>query len=319
MKKDPTIASAVLIALLSLTFVNARCFPPRIGGDGNLSIVGRYNVDMAYGFDLKDEYAYLGTNRGLLILDIRDRTDPKRVAELAWGFVKSVVVIDRIAYLCGGGNGLLIVDVSDVTHPRILGSCLEGAEIYGFAKSGLYGFACDRKEGMKILDLQDPRHPKIIRAWTNGGGYWDIEIKDNIAYVADIRDGLELIDLSDPASPRLITTVPGTEGAVCVQLDGHHLCLGSDHGIKEYDVTQPLDPKLMMSALSDQEVLAGHLSNNLLLAGSDGIVAFDVANPDRLVRLARWTIRGGVHEILYDGEYVYTAKMGFYILKLKRS
>jgi hypothetical protein len=73
----------------------------------------------------------------------------------------------------------------------------------------------------------------------------------------------------------------------------------------------------MMSALGDQEVQAGRLSKHLLLAGAGGIVAFDISNPDQPVRLARWTIRGGVHEILYDGEYVYTAKKGFYILKLK--
>jgi len=317
MKKEPRIASAAFVVLLSLTMLAPRCVPPRIGGDGKLSLVGRYNIDMAYGFDIKDQYAYLGTNEGLCILDISDRGAPRRIGELEWGFVKSVTIIDRTAYLCGGENGLLIVDVAEAAHPHILGKCLEDGDIYGFAKSGTYAFVCDRKKGLQVLDIQDPFHPRRIGFWSNGGEYWDIEIKDDVAYVADLRNGLELIDLADPSSPRLIAAIPGTEGAACVQLDGQRLCLGSFHGIKEYDVTQKLEPKLLMSALSGQEVLAGRLSNHLLLAGAGGIIALNVGNPDQPVPLARWTIKGGVHEILTDGEYVYTAKIGFYILRLK--
>ncbi len=310
--------SLPLVLLLSLFFIDMRCLPPRIGGDGKLSIVGKYNVDMAYGFDIKNNHVFLGTNRGLLILDISNREDPVRVTELELGFIIGVTVIDGIAYLCGGGNGFIIVDVSDVSTPKVLGTYRDQGEVYGFTRSDSYAYLCDRLEGLKVIDVQDPCHPGKISQWSNGGQYWDIQIKDHIAYVADVIDGLELIDISNPAAPRLMTTVPNTKGAVSIQLDGDNLCLGSHHGISVFDITDPEAPRLMLSMLGDQEVLEGCLSKNLLFAGSRGIIVFDIAKPNEPVRLATWTITGGVHGLLYDGQYIYTAKMGFYILKFQK-
>ena len=307
-----------LILLLSSLFIASRCLPPRIGGDGKLSIVGKNNIDIAYGFDIKNNYAFLGTNTGLLILDISNREKPLEVTELELGFIRKVTVIDRIVYLCGAGNGLIIVDVSDVKKPQVLGRYQDHGEIYGFAKSGSYAYICDRLEGIKVIDIQDPSHPKKISQWTNGGQYWEIEIRNDIAYVADVINGLELIDISDPNSLSLITTIPNTKGASSVQIEDKKICLGSHHGVKVFEIENPRAPQLIMSTLDDQEVLTGYLSKNLLFAGADGISVFDVTTPNKPIQLANWTITGGVHGIIYDGQYIYTAKLGFYILTIEK-
>jgi hypothetical protein len=173
-------------------------------------------------------------------------------------------------------------------------------------------------EGLKVIDIKDLRNPRKNSQWSNGGQYWAIKIKDQIGYVADTRDGLEIVDISDPLSLSLIATIPNTEGASGVQLDDKQMCLGTLNGINLFDITNPRVPRLTMKTLSDREVRGGCVSKNLLCAGAGGIVVFDVTNPGEPIRLANWTITGGVHGIMYDGQYIYTAKMGFYILKLLR-
>ncbi|MBZ5500572.1 MAG: hypothetical protein LAP85_29630 [Acidobacteriia bacterium] len=306
-----------LTLLVLLTVTNSSCIDPTIGGDGRLSVVGRYRIDMAYGFDIKDNYAYLGTNDGLLVLDISKRESPAKVAELELGFIRDVGVIDGVAYLSGGTNGFIIVDISDAKQPKLLGRYRDQGEIYGFAKSGPYAYLCDRLEGLKVIDIKDPGNPKKIGQWSNGGQYWEISIRDQIAYVADMRDGLEIVEISDPTLPRLVATVPDTKGASSVHLVDEQLCLGSFNGIKTFDIKDPKAPRLVMSALGHQEVLEGYISKNLLFAGVDGVTVFDLTKPGEPIELAKWTIRGGVHGIIYDGHYIYTAKIGFYVLELK--
>jgi hypothetical protein len=309
--------SLVYVIIASLFCINGSCSCIKDRGDWRLSTVGKYNVDMAYMFDISDNHAFLGTNRGLLILDISNRAKPVRVTELKLGFIRSVTVIGSIAYLGGGGNGFILVDVSDVRNPKVLGNYRDQGEVYGFARSGSYAYICDRLEGLKVIDVQDPLNPKKISQWSNGGQYWDIEIRDHIAYVADSKDGLELIDISDPSSLSLIATVPNSKGAESIQFNDKRICLGSFHGISVFDITDPEMPRLILSTLADSEVLEGCVSENLLFAGCGGIIVYDVSKPDEPVRLATWTLRGGVHGLLYDGQYIYTVKKGFYIMKLQ--
>ncbi|MBU1013914.1 MAG: hypothetical protein KKG99_13000 [Bacteroidetes bacterium] len=307
-----------LIILVPLIFINAKCISPQIGLSQKFSVVGKYRVGMAYGFDVNGNYVYMGTNDGLLILDISNIKSPVFAGKLDLGFIRDVKLVDGVVYLSGGGNGFFIVDVSNVKQPKLIGKYQDNGEIYGFAKSGPYAFLCDRKEGVKVIDISDPFNPRKISHWSNGGQYWEIEIRDNLAYVADIRDGLEIIDITNPMSLTLINTVPETKGACSIQINDEQICVGTLKGIFVLDIKDPRVPSLIMSTLTSQEVKEGFISKDLLLAGTGGVIAFDITNPKDPLQLAKWTM-SGTHKVIYDGSYIYTALNRFYILKLDKN
>jgi hypothetical protein len=316
-KKKMERRSLIYVIIAFLVCVHGRCNSQQTGGDGKLYVVGKYNIGMAYDFDIKNDYAYLGTNEGLLILDISKRDNPVKLSELKLGFIREVKVVDASAYLSGGANGFFIVDVSNAKQPKVLGEYRNGGEIYGSAKSGSYAYLCDRLKGIKVIDMEDPGGIKEIKQWSNGGQYWEIGIKDQIAFVADAINGLEIFDISDPTSPSLITIVPDTKGATSIMFNNDQLALGTLHGIKVYDIKNPKVPQLTISTFNDKEVSSADILNKIVFAGVDGVIGFKISEQKEIIQLGKWTIKGGVHGVIYDGHYIYTAKKGFYVLKLK--
>ena len=305
------------IVLLSTLFVLS-C-TPRIGGDGNLKILGRNDIDMVYGFDIDNGYAYLTTNSGLAILDVSNVNKPKQVGNLKIGSpLFDVEVMNGIAYIGGGGNGFLIADVSDHANPKLLSRYQDHGEIYDVKISGNYVYLADRTEGLKILEIMDDYELKLTGQFNNGGPCTGLAIRDKVVYLADGRDGVEIIDVSTPESPELVSTVADIIGVWSVNIFENRLFVGSHTGVRIMDISIPDNPRGIFNLFDGEEVLGVRVYNDLLFASKGGVTLLDIKNLEQSVKLAEWTISGGVHDIHYDGKYIYTAKSGFYILKLEQ-
>jgi hypothetical protein len=91
------------------------------GPDGPLGRVGRSRIDETYVVEVGDGYAYVGHNDGISIIDVRDPSLPKHVADIpAQEIVSGVYLRDGLAYVAAGGE-LIVADVSDPSRPEVMG------------------------------------------------------------------------------------------------------------------------------------------------------------------------------------------------------
>ena len=117
------------------------------GGAGGLAIVGDYM------------YVADGTN-GLQVLDIRDRTNLKRVGGYATeNTVLAVEVAGSHAYVAADKGGMLVFDVSDPTSPRLIGGHPAKTFTTDVALAGSYAYLADTYTGLQVLDISEPAHP----------------------------------------------------------------------------------------------------------------------------------------------------------------
>ena len=87
----------------------------------NLEIIGLYECQGSLNNDLfvTEEYAYiLESHNGLLIIDIRDPTEPAEAGSIRpCGYIRDVTVIDDYAYTADFGNGARIVNIANPGNP----------------------------------------------------------------------------------------------------------------------------------------------------------------------------------------------------------
>jgi hypothetical protein len=161
---------------------------------------------------LDGDTAYLGYgDAGLVVLDVSDRTRPRRLAGLAWspggdthtclplpGRGLLVVTDEAVTDRCAGEEHLVrVVDVSDPADPRVVSVC--PPPVGDFCQRGLrFGphnthenrpgsyrsaelvFVTYFNAGLRVYDLADPRHPVELAHWVppTPGGQEAVQIND---------------------------------------------------------------------------------------------------------------------------------------------
>jgi hypothetical protein len=99
-------------------------------------------------------FAYLGTQEGLVIVDITDRSNPTIVSFLslpsAWK--RSLLLAEGLVYLTSEGNGIQIVDVKDARNPRLINVHKTPGDALGIAVGSSEVFVADRS-GIAVLPL----------------------------------------------------------------------------------------------------------------------------------------------------------------------
>ena len=153
------------------------------------------------------DYAYIGFNDGLRVVDISEPHQPVAVGEyMALADVSDLAVVGGYAYLALSGidsaySGLAILDVSVPTAPSLvtLPAFLHPAQ--GLAVSGNYAYVA--QEGLRIYDISNPSTPT-----STGYCFFPVEdsgrrvfIQGNYAYIPALENGVYIINISNPASP----------------------------------------------------------------------------------------------------------------------
>jgi len=197
-----------------------RAFNPdgKLAGARTVTVAGRF--------------AYVGGDRGLVVVDLDDPTRPRVAADLTrLRGVRAVAVQFRYAFVaCEGGLVCLDVtpepDGSFPSEPSIVSMvALEDARQVYVART--YAYVAAGTQGLAILDVSKPADMKLVRLFDHRGSINDCnDVKIGItntslfAYLADGRNGLRVVQLTDPASddrnfafspkpdPRVIATFP---------------------------------------------------------------------------------------------------------------
>lgn len=158
---------SVLLAI-SLIFVIGVLGSSR--ADGPLNLVRTVPLgSQARDVVVQGNFAYVGTEAGMSILDISNPASP---------FVRSSVPIIS----SGGAEG---IDVK-----------------------GSFVYVASRDGGLNIIDVSNPDAAKLVGHAKVSGQAWDVAVKDNVAYVGSFGSGqIQLFDVSNPAKPTLFNAL----------------------------------------------------------------------------------------------------------------
>jgi hypothetical protein len=286
-------------------------------GDTRLEDIARYKTGMAYGLEIKDSYAYITTNSDLIIIDIANPKNPRRVGRLKLGTPSfDLEVVDQKAYLAATDKGLVIVDVSNPSNPTIIGRFHDGGEVRRVGIIDQYCLTSDFENGLNILDISNVSNPVKI-----GNLKYDrirnfIAI-DNLVFLVDVGKGLRVVDISDKTKPVEVTLVDETEGAASVEINGNRLFLGFFDGlIKIFDITDPKSPHLLTTIKCPGEVLGMVAADNYLFINFKGVLIKDISDLNEIVEVGHYTRTKGSHGMVYRDGYVYYVKNGLTIFKI---
>lgn len=180
-------------------------------------------------------FAYITTERGLVVIDLSDPLKPEIVAEIgAPALVRPTSVAIQFRYgFIADAEGLKVIDVTSVADKRRAGNrvrVIENAKVplkhaRDVYVARTYAYVADGSEGIAIIDVEQPERPTLDRQYNADGKLNDAhQVKvamtnaSLFAYVADGHNGLRVLQLTSPETdpayggfsprpnPRLIAT-----------------------------------------------------------------------------------------------------------------
>ena len=143
-------------------------------------------------------------------------------------------------------------------------------------------------DAMYIYDIAQPEQPSLLSRFAHFVSCDPVVVQGDYAYVTlrvsgcrpgNNEDVLDIIDISDLANPRVVASYPVTSPyGLGIDDNTLFLCEG-DNGLKVYDVTDPVDLKLMhhFPEVNAYDVIPN--SSVLVLTGDDGIFQYDYSDP----------------------------------------
>jgi hypothetical protein len=170
--------------------------------------------------------AYVLCNRGLVVVNLDDPTQPRVVGALGAPDLdepRAITIQFRYAFV-SDVRGLRVVDVTRPEQPR-LAATLDIPEAGDLYVARTYAYVPAGSHGLAIVDVETPTKPFLLQMFDAGGvlndtravrvGATDASV---YAYVADGRNGLRVLQLISPGetpgsagfsptpTPRLIAT-----------------------------------------------------------------------------------------------------------------
>ena len=149
-------------------------------------------------------YVYVGTERGLTVVDISQPLSPRIVSVLPdVRGVKSIGVQFRYAFVIDSA-GLVVVNVTNPGQP-VVAARLTIKEARSIYVARTYAYIAAGHSGIVIVDVERPEEPKIDQTFDADGQLHDVhDVKvastnaSLFAYVADGEHGLAVVQLTSP-------------------------------------------------------------------------------------------------------------------------
>lgn len=161
-------------------------------------------------------FAYVLTDTGVAVVDVKNPTNPRQVAELAtadptgrrrpWSPGGLAVMGDHL--LVARPEGFFVIDVHEPIRPKLLDTAYLAGPAYGLARLGRWVLVANAT-AIHVLDLADPAQPRMVHQVTLDTPPAAIAAENDRAVVL-IGAGRRLVvlDAADPARLSSIATVP---------------------------------------------------------------------------------------------------------------
>ena len=282
-------------------------------------------ADSGYVMHVSGNYAYLGHQSGLFILDVRNPAEPHRVSTLGYD-VLSISVRDTLLYFGTTEFALRVYNVADPATPFPIGS-LSGVEAHDLYLPP----TCDTvlyTPKLHVINIADPSHPRQI-GFANCPG-WDYGVRAvpalNCALVADYFDGLVAVDISSPTAPFVDTSAFGAGSSEDIWIDNGKAYVAQYYcGMRILEVTDPLAPRLLGAYDT-----AGQTPPTRAIVARDSFAyfgwtwppylhSFGVTNPSKPVMYGGADITNPPEDIMLRDSLLYVAEIArFQIVNIAR-
>jgi hypothetical protein len=165
-----------------------------LNGANNITIAGNF--------------AYVTTDRALVIIDLSTPLQPAVRAEVPLNSPKAVAVQFLYAFVVDA-EGLKVVDIKQLQSkgqvnliPSAMVPLNHAHDIY-IART--YAYVANGEEGMAVIDVEKPEQPKLDQTFNADGKMNDVHCvkvamtnASLFAYVADGKNGMKILQLTDP-------------------------------------------------------------------------------------------------------------------------
>lgn len=290
----------------------------------NTSLIGYLDVSEEHGTkcndiwgytdELGNEYALVGTEDGVAIVDVTDAANPEEIAWInglnsVWRDLKTYG--DYAYVTTEADEGLLIIDLSPLPASTSLsysyyygptgGEWLSAHNLYqddGY----VYIFGAGRNNGgVIILDVaSDPLNPVEVGTFDNWYCH-DGFVMNDTGYFAHIYDGhFSIVDLTDKSNPVLLgMAITPTSFAhnIWLTADGNYAFTTDEVSggyLGSFDVSDPSNiiqlDKIQSSPGQGIVPHNSHVLGNYLFTSyyADGLVIHDISQPHNLVEVANY-------------------------------
>ena len=279
----------------------------------NVEFVGRIGGNPHPAVAIQGNYAYIGVEPGLAILDVSDPAHPAVVGQTGVpggiGDAYDVAVAGNYAYVADGWGGLRIINVTDPAAPTRAGSYNTPRNANGVAVAGNYAYVADGWGGLRIVDVTDQAHPSEAGFYDTPGYANSVAVAGNYAYVAD-SGGLRIINVTDPAAPTRAGSYNTPRNANGVAVAGNYAYVADGWGgLRIVDVSNPTAPTeagfYNPPDYAQGVAVAGNYA--YVADGGGGLRIVDVTDPAHPSEAGFYDTPGSAHSVAVAGNYAYVA------------
>ncbi|NCC51372.1 MAG: hypothetical protein EOM20_09175 [Spartobacteria bacterium] len=133
-------------------------------------VLSTNRVTYAMGLALNGNYAYVGTYRGLFVMDISNPGAPVEVKSLLQGnYIMRDLYLDGNKLYVTTRNDIYILDVTNPGHPEMIGHITRlPVETYGVHVKGNYAYIANHSTGLCVADVSAPGGSADLQGYANG-------------------------------------------------------------------------------------------------------------------------------------------------------
>ncbi len=165
-------------------------------------LTGATNITLAGNF------AYVTTDKALVIVDLSTPLQPKITAQVPLNQPKAIAVQFLYAFVVDAG-GLKVIDIKNL-QAKGEAHLIDGAAVSLKHASDVYvartyAYVANGEDGVAIIDVEKPEQPKLDQTYNAEGKLNDAHAvkvamtnASLYAYVADGKNGLKILQLTDP-------------------------------------------------------------------------------------------------------------------------
>ena len=284
---------------------------------------GKFNTGCpAYNLYLSGDYAYVTTNTGVAVINIKDKSNPVQAGLIKKNAAVDIKGRDQKIYFVTYDGSFSIADIKHPGKPEIIGSINTLEYPSDLAVEGSFAYINQDNGKMLIFNIENPADPRLVNTIELSKTGQDILLVDNVLYVAVRGRGLLIFDASNPSAPVLKKEIPLDGFAKCLGVDKNLLITGSRSGpVNIFDISSRFSPAKISSIENIGSAFDVYAKDGkLMIADEDlkNVLIYDIIDPANPVLLNKIEFSVPPHSALLEMNHIYVPAVdGFYIFGMQ--
>lgn len=202
---------------------------------------------------VKGDYAYLGNEYTLRVLDVSDPSNPFEIGSLPGlpGYLWDLTASGNYVYTAEE-NGVSIIDISNPSSPNLagrfdnvsFGKSLGIAVKDNYAYVGIDSSFFPSTGYLLVLDVSNPSDPQLAGSlYFNGDGQiYSVDIQGDYAYLTTSWSWAPVVDISDPFNPVRVADITGSSWNYNIKASGNLAFISAHMSYWVADISDPTNP-----------------------------------------------------------------------------